>query len=42
MVRIDRIDHIVLTVRDIQATCDFYSRVLEDEGCAIRGDPPGA
>ncbi len=25
---IDRIDHIVLTVRDIQATCEFYSRVL--------------
>ena len=28
MVSMDRIDHIVLTVRDIQATCDFYSRVL--------------
>jgi catechol 2,3-dioxygenase-like lactoylglutathione lyase family enzyme len=26
--RIDRIDHFVLTVRDIDATCDFYSRVL--------------
>ncbi len=25
---IDRIDHIVLTVRDIQATCEFFSRVL--------------
>lgn len=25
---IDRIDHFVLTVRDIVATCDFYSRVL--------------
>ena len=25
---IDRIDHIVLTVRDIDATCAFYSRVL--------------
>ena len=25
---IDRIDHIVLTVRDIDATCSFYSRVL--------------
>ena len=25
---IDRIDHIVLTVRDVQATCDFYARVL--------------
>lgn len=27
-VTIDRIDHVVLTVRDIQATCEFYSRVL--------------
>jgi catechol 2,3-dioxygenase-like lactoylglutathione lyase family enzyme len=26
--RIDRIDHFVLTVTDIRATCDFYSRVL--------------
>lgn len=26
--RIDRIDHIVLTVRDIDASCAFYSRVL--------------
>jgi len=26
--RVDRIDHFVLTVADIQATCDFYSRVL--------------
>ena len=25
---IDRLDHVVLTVRDITATCDFYSRVL--------------
>jgi catechol 2,3-dioxygenase-like lactoylglutathione lyase family enzyme len=25
---IDRIDHIVLTVRSIDATCSFYSRVL--------------
>ena len=25
---IDRIDHIVLTVRDVEATCAFYSRVL--------------
>ncbi len=25
---IDRIDHIVLTVRDVDATCVFYSRVL--------------
>lgn len=26
--QIDRIDHIVLTVADISATCEFYSRVL--------------
>lgn len=26
--KIDRIDHFVLTVRDIGATCDFYERVL--------------
>jgi catechol 2,3-dioxygenase-like lactoylglutathione lyase family enzyme len=26
--KIDRIDHLVLTVRDIAVTCDFYSRVL--------------
>jgi catechol 2,3-dioxygenase-like lactoylglutathione lyase family enzyme len=25
---IDRIDHVVMTVRDIGATCAFYSRVL--------------
>ena len=26
--KIDGIDHLVLTVRNIDATCDFYSRVL--------------
>jgi catechol 2,3-dioxygenase-like lactoylglutathione lyase family enzyme len=26
--RIERLDHLVLTVKDISATCDFYSRVL--------------
>ena len=26
--RIERLDHLVLTVRDIAATCDFYSKVL--------------
>ncbi|HLX26967.1 MAG TPA: VOC family protein [Casimicrobiaceae bacterium] len=25
---IDRIDHVVMTVRDVDETCDFYSRVL--------------
>jgi len=28
MITIDRLDHLVLTVRDIAATCDFYERVL--------------
>ena len=27
-VGVDRIDHMVLTVADIEATCDFYGRVL--------------
>jgi catechol 2,3-dioxygenase-like lactoylglutathione lyase family enzyme len=26
--KIDRIDHLVLTVNNIETTCDFYSRVL--------------
>ena len=26
--RIDRLDHLVLTVKNISATCDFYSRAL--------------
>jgi len=26
--RIDRLDHLVLTVRDVDATCSFYVRVL--------------
>ncbi len=25
---VDRLDHLVLTVRSIPATCDFYTRVL--------------
>ena len=28
MIRIDRLDHLVLTVADIAISCDFYSRVL--------------
>ncbi|MBM3394634.1 MAG: VOC family protein [Betaproteobacteria bacterium] len=27
-VKIESIDHVVLTVHDVPATCDFYSRVL--------------
>jgi catechol 2,3-dioxygenase-like lactoylglutathione lyase family enzyme len=30
--KIDRLDHLVLTVKDIPATCDFYSRVMGMEG----------
>lgn len=26
--KIERIDHFVLTVRDVDATCEFYTRVL--------------
>jgi len=26
--QVDRIDHLVLTVRDVEVTCDFYARVL--------------
>jgi catechol 2,3-dioxygenase-like lactoylglutathione lyase family enzyme len=32
---IDRLDHTVLTVRDIDATCDFYSRVLGMEAISF-------
>ena len=28
MLRISRIDHFVLTVRDIESTCEFYATVL--------------
>lgn len=28
MIRIDHLDHLVLTVASIERTCDFYSRVL--------------
>jgi catechol 2,3-dioxygenase-like lactoylglutathione lyase family enzyme len=28
MIKIDRLDHLVLTVRDIDVTCAFYTRVL--------------
>jgi catechol 2,3-dioxygenase-like lactoylglutathione lyase family enzyme len=27
--RIDSIDHFVMTVRDVAATCEFYARVLD-------------
>ncbi len=36
-IAIDRIDHFVLTVRDLAATCDFYRRVLGAE--IVPGNP---
>lgn len=36
-VLIDRIDHMVLTVADIDATCDFYGRVLGMEKAVFAG-----
>jgi catechol 2,3-dioxygenase-like lactoylglutathione lyase family enzyme len=35
---IKRIDHLVLTVRDVSATCDFYSRVLGMQVVTFGGD----
>lgn len=34
---IDRLDHLVLTVRDVEATCAFYSRVLHMEPVTFAG-----
>jgi len=34
---IDRIDHMVLTVADIDVTCDFYGRVLGMEKIVFAG-----
>jgi catechol 2,3-dioxygenase-like lactoylglutathione lyase family enzyme len=36
-VTIDRLDHLVLTVRDVEATCAFYSRVLHMEPVTFAG-----
>ena len=35
--RIDRLDHFVLTVADIEATVEFYSQVLGMEPVTFRG-----
>lgn len=35
--KVDRIDHLVLTVRDIDSTCEFYSRVLGMEEVTFGG-----
>ncbi len=34
---IERLDHLVLTVADIEATCDFYGRVLGMEKIVFAG-----
>jgi catechol 2,3-dioxygenase-like lactoylglutathione lyase family enzyme len=39
--KIDRIDHFVLTVRDLDATCAFYSRVLGMEVVTFAGGRKG-
>ena len=39
--KIDRIDHFVLTVRDLDATCEFYSRVLGMEAVTFAGGRRG-
>ena len=35
---IQSLDHLVLTVADIDATCEFYERVLEFRVTTFRGD----
>ncbi|EDV25522.1 uncharacterized protein TRIADDRAFT_24240 [Trichoplax adhaerens] len=35
---IKRLDHLVLTVRDVQATCAFYTRYLQMELITFKGD----
>ena len=37
MIQIARIDHLVLTVNDIEATCAFYTRVLGLAVISFRG-----
>jgi len=36
--RIDRLDHLVLTVKNISTTCDFYSRALGMEVVTFAGN----
>jgi catechol 2,3-dioxygenase-like lactoylglutathione lyase family enzyme len=36
-VKINRLDHLVLTVRDVEATCAFYSRVLNMDAVTFAG-----
>lgn len=37
--KVDGIDHFVLTVRDVETTCDFYSQILGVEVEASKGEP---
>jgi len=41
MLKIDRIDHVVLTVFDVERTIDFYSRVLGMEAVTFAGGSRG-
>ena len=41
MIQIDRIDHLVLTVFDLDRTIDFYSRVLGMEPVTFAGGRRG-
>ena len=36
--KITRLDHLVLTVRDIQKSCAFYTQILEMEHVTFEGD----
>jgi catechol 2,3-dioxygenase-like lactoylglutathione lyase family enzyme len=38
MMKIDSLDHLVLTVQDIDTTCDFYTRVLGMQVSLFAGD----
>ena len=35
--KIDRLDHLVLTVRDMEATCEFYAKVMGMEVVTFAG-----
>nr|CAI5860615.1 unnamed protein product [Callosobruchus analis] len=37
IISINRLDHLVLTVRNVQTTCDFYSRVLGMQVIEFKG-----
>ena len=39
--KIDSIDHVVLTVRDLERTCEFYQRVLGFEVVTFAGGRKG-